>query len=157
VNDALSSRIGLLNIKTIPDLSLSPKGDRGVCRIGTLPEPMSIETFARHVKHCLGGNGIKYLPAGIDVRNVAVGGGSCGGDIHLAAAAGCDTFVTADVKHSQMLEAKWLGVNLLDAGHFPTEDVISPVLVNLLQTRFPELEIRKSEKLSDLMKYIGDK
>jgi len=156
VNDTLASRIGLTNIEVIPDPSLSPKGDRGVCRMGTLPEPMEIEAFALHVKRSLGGNGIKYLPAGREVRKVAVGGGSCGSDIHLVAAAGCDTFVTSDIKHAHMLEAGWLGINLLDAGHFPTEDVICGVLADSLRARFPGLEVRKSEKLTDPMKYIGD-
>jgi putative NIF3 family GTP cyclohydrolase 1 type 2 len=122
--------------------------------MGTPAEPCAFETFARHVLYCLGGNGLKYLPAGRVVKHVAVGGGSCGSDLPLVAAAGCDTFVTADVKHAQMLEAKWYGINLIDAGHFPTEDVICPVLVSKLRRKFPILQVKRAESLSDIMSYI---
>jgi putative NIF3 family GTP cyclohydrolase 1 type 2 len=156
VNDELAARIGLRDVDTIADLSLSPAGDRGVCRMGILPEPMPLEDFARHVMLRLGANGVKYMSAGREVRKVAVGGGSCGEDLPLVYAAGCDTFVTSELKHSQVLEAKWLGINLLDAGHFPTEDVICPVVAERLKARFPELEIRISSKMTDLMRYMGD-
>ena len=43
-----------------------------------------------------------------------------------AAALGCDTFVTADVKYDQFLEAKALGITLMDAGHYATEQVVCP-------------------------------
>ena len=116
---------------------------------------MPIDIFAEHVAKALGGNGAKYLSSGKPVRMVAVGGGSCGGDIPLVVDAGCDTFVTSDVKHGQMLEAQWYGINLIDAGHFATEDVICPVLVRLVGERFKSIEIKKSERMVDPMRYIG--
>jgi len=155
VNDALAERIGLQDISVIADTSLSPCGDRGVCRMGSAPNEMRIEEFAEHVARSLGGNGVKYLPGKSPVRKVAVGGGSCGGDLPLVARAGCDTFVTSEVKHGQILEAQWYGINLIDAGHFATEDVICPVLVRLLRERFKSLEVKKSERMGDPMRYIG--
>ena len=52
--------------------------------------------------------------------------------------------MTADVKYNQFLDAAGLGLSLLDAGHFPTEDVVCPVLAQFLQERFPDLDITKS-------------
>ena len=46
--------------------------------------------------------------------------------LELAAAKGCNTFVTADVKYDRFLAAKELGVNLIDADHFCTENVVIP-------------------------------
>lgn len=155
VNDALAERIGLQDVSVIADTSLSPAGDRGVCRMGAIPHEMDIEKFAEHVARSLGGNGAKYLSSGKPVRTVAVGGGSCGEDMPLAVKAGCDTFVTSDLKHGQMLEAQWYGINLIDAGHFATEDVICPVLVRLIGERFRSLEVKKSERHGDPMRYIG--
>ena len=59
--------------------------------------------------------------------------------LELAAQMGCDTFVTADVKYDRFLAAKELGVNLIDADHFCTENVIIPVLCEKLRARFPAL------------------
>lgn len=52
---------------------------------------------------------------------------------------GCDTFVTADVKYDRFLAAKELGINLIDADHFCTENVIIPVLYEKLRARFRRL------------------
>jgi putative NIF3 family GTP cyclohydrolase 1 type 2 len=61
------------------------------------------------------------------------------------AATGCDTFVTADVKHDQFLRARELGLNLVDAGHFNTENVVIPVLQGWLGEAFPGLTTRIAE------------
>ena len=59
--------------------------------------------------------------------------------------AGCDTFVTADVKYDVFLRAKELGVTLIDAGHFNTENVVIPVLRAWLGAAFPGLKLLISE------------
>ena len=48
--------------------------------------------------------------------------------VELANRAGADALVTADVKHHNLLLAKSLGLCLIDAGHFETENVIVPIL-----------------------------
>ena len=59
---------------------------------------------------------------------------------------GCDTFVTADVKYDQFLEARALGVNLLDAGHYATENVICDRVAQYLSQRFPEVNVLVSHR-----------
>ena len=75
------------------------------------------------------------------VGKVAVGGGACSEYDAAAIAAGCDTFVTSDVTYHQFLDAKGKGINLIDAGHFPTENVVCPVLVEYLKREFPALTV----------------
>ena len=84
---------------------------------------------------------------------VAVGGGACAGELRAAVKAGCDTFVTSDVKYNQFWDAKELGVNLIDAGHFHTENPVVAVLAEKLQAAFPELEVKISEKHRDCTKF----
>lgn len=50
---------------------------------------------------------------------------------------GCDTFLTADLKHDLYLEAREAGMNLLDAGHYSTEAVVCPVIAQWVRRRFP--------------------
>ena len=59
-------------------------------------------------------------------------------------AQGCDTFVTSGLKYNQFLDAKALGLNLLDAGHFPTENVVCAPLARRLEKAFPQLEVAVS-------------
>ena len=110
--------------------------------------------FLNHVKQQLGCPGLRYVDGSKPVRRVAVGGGSCASELMDAAAAGCDTFVTADVKYNQFWDAQELGINLIDAGHFYTENPICPVLAEKLQHNFPEITVQLSQSHRDCMKFF---
>ena len=69
-------------------------------------------------------------------------GGACGDYIGQAIALGCDTFVTSDLSYHEFLDTKAL--NLIDAGHFPTENVICPVIAEHLQAAFPHISVALS-------------
>ena len=84
---------------------------------------------------------------------VAVGGGSCADEMMAALRAGCDTFVTADVKYNQFWDAYDLGLNLIDAGHFYTENPVVGMLAEKIAAAFPEIEVKISETHGDCMKY----
>ena len=83
---------------------------------------------------------------------MAVGGGACGDFVPQVLAAGCDTFVTADLGYHQFLDAAAEGLNLLDAGHFPTENGVLPVLEAYLQTQFPALLAERSAVHGDVIR-----
>ena len=70
---------------------------------------------------------------------MAVGGGACGEYIPQAIAQGCDTFVTADLRYNDFLDTQ--GLNLIDAGHFPTEDVVCQEIVRRLRETFQSWEV----------------
>lgn len=137
VNDALMKALGA-EVSGI----LDPESQIG--RVGELLCETSMAEFLPQVKTALCGNGLRYHDAGKPVFKIAVCGGSGGGDIPLAASAGCDTYITADVKYDQFLEAKHLGLNLIDADHFCTENVVIPVLKDWLTSAFPALEVHIS-------------
>ena len=65
--------------------------------------------------------------------------GACGCYIPQAIAAGCDTFVTSDLKYNDFLDTE--GLNLIDAGHFPTENVVCPALRDRLAEAFPAVDV----------------
>ena len=96
------------------------------------------------------------LDFGMDRKDllVAVGGGACASELIQAAQAGCDTFVTADVKYNQFWDAQDLGVNLIDAGHFYTENPVVAVLAENLAAAFPEIPVFISKKHRDCMKFF---
>ena len=105
------------------------------------------------MKECLGANGIRYADGGRLVHQVAVGGGACGEFAQLAASLGCDTFVTADLKYHDFQNAAGLKLNLIDAGHFPTEDVVCGMLVEALHREFPAITVQKSKIHHEIIQY----
>ena len=126
----------------------------GIGRIGnTVGAPMYAPAFAAFVKQQLGANGVRYVDARRPVRRVAVGGGACADLVSDALALGCDTFVTADVKYNGFLDAKALGINLIDAGHYPTEQVVVPVLAKWLSDAFPKVEVFATARHKEAFSY----
>ena len=115
---------------------------------------MALTDFARKVKTDLGLEGIRVLDAGVPVHRVAVGGGACGSMLPQVKALGCDTFLTADLKHDLYLEAKAQGINLLDGGHYSTETVVCPVVAQWIKTAFPEVEVLISARQHEVFAYL---
>ena len=155
VNDALARRLGLRDICQLHQDGIAPDGEPyGIGRVGSLPGEQTLSRFAAWVKETLGANGVRLVDGGKPVRRVAVGGGACSDMMEHALAHDCDTFVTADVKYDGFLEAKALGLNLIDAGHFPTENVVCPVLADWLKKGFPDVEIVLSSRHREVFSYL---
>ena len=153
VNDVLAATLGLEKIQVISPSGVDAEGrDWGLLHCGEIPE-QPLEDFLAAVKQKLGSTGLRYVDGGKPVQKVAVGGGSCGSDLPAAVAAGCDTFVTSDVKYNQFWDAKDLGLNLIDAGHFYTENPVVPVLAAAIAEAFPEIEVKVSENHRDCMEF----
>ena len=154
VNDVLARALGLSDIAVINPSGTDAAGNEwGLLRSGTTEE-CALSVFLAHVKNALGCQGLRYADGGKTVRKVAVGGGSCAGGMLEALDAGCDTFVTADVKYNQFWDAKDLGLNLIDAGHFHTENPVVAVLAGKIAAQFPEVEVKISKTHADCMKFF---
>jgi len=154
VNDALARRLGLSGIGQLKQDGVDEQGrPYGIGRVGTVEET-SLDSFARLVKERLSAGGVRVTDGGRPVHKVAVGGGSCGDMMEDALALECDTFVTSDVKYNGFLDAAALGLNLIDAGHFPTEDVVCPVLADWLSKAFPEVETVRSQVHREIFTYL---
>lgn len=131
VNDVLAKLLGLEGAE--------PFNEEKIGRIGTLKCEKGLEEFLQDVVQSLGCRGLRYRDAGRAVHRVAVGGGACAEYVPQVLALGCDTFVTSDVKYHDFLDAN--GVNLIDAGHFETEQPVCAALRAYLAERFPQLEL----------------
>ena len=147
VNDTLAKKLAMVNVEII-----NPKDGVGLLRTGDVPE-QPLDAFLNRVKTLLGCEGLRYVDGGKPVRKVAVGGGSCADGMKEVLAAGCDTFVTSDIKYNQFWDAKDLGLNLIDAGHFHTENPVVAVLAEKIAAAFPEIEVIISKTHADCMKY----
>lgn len=145
VNDALAAVLGLENVE-----SLGAYG--GMMRCGEVPA-QPLEAFLGFVKERLHCDGLRYCDGGKSVHKVAVGGGACSDGLYDAILAGCDTFVTSDVKYNNFWDAKEQGLSIIDAGHFATENPVVSVLAEKIAGAFPEIEVKISESHADCMKY----
>ena len=116
VNDQLAEILGLRDVV--------PFGEGGLGRIGTLDEELGMEDFSYLLKGLLNCDGVKVSDACIPVQRVAVVGGDGKSYIPDALALGADTFVSGRISYNTMEEAAELGINLLEAGHYFTENPV---------------------------------
>ena len=138
VNDVLISLLGAANEGVFDE--------EGCGRKGSFDKPMPLSAFLGICKEKLNTNGLRYYDAGRAVEHIAVLGGSGGSNLIGAWKAGCDTFVTADIKYGVFLLARDLGINLIDGDHFCTENPVIPVLAEKLRAAFPETEFIVSDR-----------
>lgn len=146
VNDVLAKTLRLIDVQVLDEEHL--------LRIGSLENGMPLKAFAAEVTRLLNCRGLRYADGGRPVVRVAVGGGSCGDSWREVLAAGCDTFVTSDVKYHDFLDAAMEGLNVIDAGHFETEDPVCETVIQYLKGIFPELNYQKSSHQGVIHYYI---
>ena len=155
VNDVLAETLGLADVEVLDPMGVDGQGRPwGLLRAGTVAG-QPLPQFLAHVKTRLQVQGLRYVDGGRPVRKVAVGGGACADELPAVLAAGCDTFVTADVKYNEFYDAKAEGVNLIDAGHFATENPVVAVLAAKLRAAFPEIPVECAETHRDYMNFYG--
>lgn len=153
VNDCLAATLGLSDISVIDPVGTDAEGlEYGLLRGGEVA-PQTTWEFLQTVKSALGCEGLRYVDGGKTIRRVAVGGGACADGLPRVSALGYDAFVTADCKYNQFVDAKDLGVTLIDAGHFETENPICSVLAEKLRKNFPEIEVLESKIHGDCIKF----
>lgn len=145
VNDALMAALGAQVLGGLDEY--------GCGRVGRLGKAMSMEEFLPFCKAVLKTSGLRYYDSGRQVFKLAVMGGSGGDSLETAYRLGCDTYLTADIKYHQFLEAQELGINLIDGDHFCTENLVIPVLAQRLRAAFPETKFTISKRHHQVIRF----
>ena len=130
------------------------KSDIALGLVGEIENEMSAYDFAHFVKTRLSCEGLRYTSIREKIKNVAVCSGAGGDMVFDAYRAGADVLVTGEIKHNMILEANKIGINIIDAGHFKTEDVIVDKLKDLLKIKCNDVEFYRTEVFTDRIKYI---
>ena len=131
VNTALANAVGGEELEYTPDIGC-------FCR---LPEAMPLSAFLAQTRTALSAPDMRYYDAGRRVEYLAL----CGGD----------TVLTGEIKHHQWIDGAELGLNLMEGGHFATENVVMPSLAEMLRQGFPEIDVCLSRLQGPLSRGFG--
>lgn len=155
VNSCLASALGLREIEQLHQDGVDEAGKPyGIGRVGLAHrQGLSATAYAAYVKEQLNAASVRYTDTGRPVQKVAVGGGACGSMLADAVAAGCDTFITADLRYHEYLDAKAMGITIMDAGHYATENVVCAPLADQLAAWFPDIRVACSVRHKEV--YAG--
>lgn len=146
VNDALAAALGFENACPMAD-----EGEASMIRVAEISE-ISGESLARLCVKRLS-TGVRIADSGKKIKRVALCGGAGGDFIGEISAFGCDAYITGDISHHEFLDAKALGLTLIAAGHFETENPVVAVLAEKLKENF-EAEIEIISQSSPVNYYI---
>lgn len=125
VSSVLADALGLASQRALTTI-----GPYAAGRVGELAEPITLAGFASVVAGALpptaGGIRVSGDPDAM-VQTIAVMGGSGDDQFEAVRASGADVYVTADLRHHPVLEAREEARDgtpyLVDAGHWATESV----------------------------------
>lgn len=128
VNDVLCNLLGLINIERD---SIDPVG-----RIGFLNERIALSTFAENVKKTLNTPFVLYN-GDRDAYKVYVVGGDGKDLINRAILLEADTLLTGRASYNTIIDAKDMGLNIIEAGHFFTENPVCQKIKNDILNIYP--------------------
>jgi len=105
----------------------------GLGRYGILNKPTSLKNLANNIKKTLNCPNIQVFgnPNKV-IKTAVVWSGRGRGKINSIKNCGADVFVVGEIMYEDILLAKELGVSVIIAGHFETEDIIIKPLADYL-------------------------
>ncbi len=137
VNDILAQKAGLANVEKVAD------SEGFLYRMGELEEALSSEQLAQKISEALGVS-VRFVGQNSFIKRVAVCSGSGGSMLYEVTGQGADAYITADIKHNVFLDAHKLGITLIDATHFATEDIVVSELAKTIKDAFPEINVEEN-------------
>ncbi len=122
----------------------------GLGRIGQLKKPAALNTVINTIQNATGASAVGLIgPKRRTVRTAAVCAGSCGKLLDAVIAAGCDVYVTGELKHHQALAAQEAGLTCICLSHSVSERFALKNLAKTLKKRLKDVTIRFSQKDAD--------
>lgn len=110
-------------------------------RLGDLKISMNYKEFIQYVQHVLPKARVRAGGAKKEViQRIAICSGSGAEFIAQAATRGADAYITGDVKYHDMQLAKELGILVIDAGHFGTEECVATGIASYISPSIHEID-----------------
>lgn len=103
-------------------LARRTEAGQGSVRVGRLRQPIPLRDLVAQVDAAFGTRAWAWGDGDAVLERVAVAGGAADKDWGAAQAAGAQVYVTGEVRHETALEASEMGLMMVAAGHYATEN-----------------------------------
>lgn len=122
----------------------------GSGRMGTLPTPLTLSQLNRIVSDKLRQPHLQFVgDPSQTIKTLGIACGAAGEFLRDAHRAGCEAFLTGEIRFHGCLEATELGLSLILPGHYATERFAMETLAVSLSREFPWLSIGASQREID--------
>ncbi len=118
LNEFVGNEILALNFEKTDDFVLTTHID------------MSFEELQNHIKQKLGMNTLKVTTSDKKIKSLSL---TTGSGMSLLPFITTDCFLTGDIKYHEAMEAKALGISLIDIGHYESEIHFCTLLEGLIK------------------------
>lgn len=153
INDTFARQIGLSQVEILDIDNLHNLFS--YVRVGLLETPLTLKEYAIKIKDILN---LSYIHTVGDnnkiIKKVAIVCGSGTSQLEKAISVGADVFVTGDVKYHVAQYAKEIGICLIDATHFGTENIVVKLLGQVLNEKIEGVEIILDNQLQNPIQII---
>lgn len=148
-NDIIMDRLSLGSVRNLKgqevasaEKMIARREAADIGRIGVLKEPMLYKDVISFAASQLEMSIRQFHAVGSldrEIRTVGVCTGAGADLIEMAAAAGCELFITGDVKYHEARDAALSGMCVLDAGHYGTEKFFAAAMKEKLGKKFDNI------------------
>lgn len=148
INDQLAEACGLSAVAPLTRDAVAPRAGFG--RTGLAPPGQSVGALAGDLAARLDARCVQVVgDAAAPVGRVGIVCGSGADGIPAALAAGCDLFLTGEMRLHDALHLAAVGMNGVVLGHHASERFSMPVMATRLAALVPGLECRDSKEDAD--------
>ncbi len=148
----LAEELGVENLQLLEPRASDPTSGFGV--VGDLPHPVELGDYLQRVKRILNIGVVRHsAPIGRAIRRVAICTGAGASLMGTARAAGCDLYLTADLKYNDFMTPDGAFV-VADIGHFESEYCAIDILFDVLSKKMLTFAVRKSEHSRNPIQYL---
>jgi len=128
--------------------------DMGSGLVGELPQPVTEINFLMNLKRIFDLKIIRHTSLlNKPLKTVAICGGAGSFLLPQALAAGADVFITADMKYHEFFDANGRLV-IADIGHYESERFTIDLLAEILEQKFPNFAVLKTEVTTNPVSYF---
>lgn len=124
VNTQFAKLLELTDVQTF--------GEAGLGRTGYLPQNYEFFEFIKYIKNLLKCDNVSAIKKRNIVNRVALVGGDGKDFYDDAVKTGADTYLTGNLSYNMMTEAAENAMNVIEAGHYHTENFICKYLEQLV-------------------------
>ena len=138
LNHTIVSMLGFENSKILEKNKKDESA--GLGRIVKLQEIITLEDLVEKVKKSLKVNNLRVVKGNDNISKIAIINGSGQDFISKAVSLGVDTIITGDTTYHFASDYKEMGINIIDVGHFGSEQIVFFNVMKKLKVKFEDVE-----------------
>ncbi len=147
LNDSIP---GLLGYDTSEILETNKRdSEAGLGRLVTLEQATTLEDIINKVKATFNINNLRVVKGKDEVNKIAIINGSGQDFIGRAISKGADCIITGDTTYHFASDYKEMGINIIDAGHFASEQIVFFNVMKNIMDKFNDVEFILSKVEED--------